>query len=108
MRCLSLRLRARLPIRRRAHRFCTGYPSGFWSVRRLSFCSDVGHSWANFADTKKKPIQRIGFSYSPNGSRTRVTAVRGQRPRPLDDRAVMLPVMGSNHHMQRQRMLSYH
>ena len=33
---------------------------------------------------------------SPSGIRTRVTAVRGRRPRPLDDRAV-LPVMASNH-----------
>ena len=33
---------------------------------------------------------------SPNGIRTRVTAVRGQRPRPLDDRAILLPIKDLN------------
>ena len=30
-----------------------------------------------------------GYPYDPDGSRTRVTAVKGQCPRPLDDGAAM-------------------
>ena len=37
--------------------------------------------------TKKKTAWLRGSCGSPNGIRTRVTAVRGRRPRPLDDRA---------------------
>jgi hypothetical protein len=36
----------------------------------------------------QKPLWYKGFVGSPSGIRTRVTAVRGRRPRPLDDRAV--------------------
>ena len=39
----------------------------------------------------KKPRRSEVLRFSPNGSRTRVTAVRGRRPRPLDDRAVYAP-----------------
>ncbi len=41
----------------------------------------------------KNPVH-TGFQCSPNGIRTRVTAVRGRRPRPLDDRAVVAPGHG--------------
>jgi hypothetical protein len=47
---------------------------------------------------KKETARRRFPKFSPNGSRTRVTAVRGRRPRPLDDRAALwLPGMDSNH-----------
>ena len=50
----------------------------------------AGNSAGNdFLGTKKAPektSQVLNFKgYSPNGSRTRVTGVRGRRPRPLDD-----------------------
>ena len=38
-------------------------------------------------DEKTAPFDAVS-KYSPNGIRTRVTAVRGRRPRPLDDRAM--------------------
>jgi hypothetical protein len=34
------------------------------------FRGHVGHSWANLVEATKKPIQRMSFSYSPNGIRT--------------------------------------
>ena len=45
--------------------------------------------------TKEKtlPYDRVLIG-SPNGIRTRVTAVRGRRPRPLDDRAAKTPRHG--------------
>ena len=45
--------------------------------------------------------------FSPNGIRTRVTAVRGRRPRPLDDRAAWLPGRDSNSNNRLQRPASY-
>ena len=49
----------------------------------------------------------------PNGIRTRVSALRGPCPRPLDDGAARLPfkwlgVEGSNPHYQGQNLASYH
>ncbi len=47
---------------------------------------------------------------SPKGIRIPVSALRGRRPRPLDDGAmwVVLARMDSNHHKQVQSLLSYH
>ena len=50
----------------------------------------VRHVWRN-------PLSNNDNFGSPSGIRTRVTAVRGRHPRPLDDGAVKLPGMGSNH-----------
>ena len=44
----------------------------------------------------QKPLWHKGEKNSPSGIRTRVTAVRGRRPRPLDDRAAKLPILDSN------------
>ncbi len=54
---------------------------------------------------------RVG---GPNGIRTRVSALRGPCPRPLDDGAAdyratkWLGVEGSNPHYQGQNLASYH
>ncbi len=40
----------------------------------------------------KKSFSEFGLLIgSPNGSRTRVSSVRGKRPRPLDDRTKTMP-----------------
>src|SRR5581483_1044079 len=44
-----------------------------------------------FSSYESKTPWIQGFGGSPNGIRTRVTAVRGRRPRPLDDRAAATP-----------------
>ncbi len=43
----------------------------------------MSSEWAEF-----KP--HSAFGCSPNGNRTRISALRGLRPKPLDDRAVTI------------------
>ncbi len=76
---------------------------------RLAASKDAqGHRMVTgAASDSEKTLAKQGSSGSPNGIRTRVTAVRGRRPRPLDDRATWLPGMDSNHDKQVQSLLSY-
>lgn len=49
------------------------------------------------------------FVCSLNGNRTRISALRGPRPKPLDDKAVnLLPRKDSNLDRQIQSLLSCH
>jgi len=64
-----------------------------WSRGGTALASVVVQLWATAAFDAEKP-RGTGFCGSPSGIRTRVTAVRGQRPRPLDDGAVDAPGHG--------------
>src|SRR5690606_20827860 len=55
----------------------------FWHCRR------VGAQRLLFFEATKPPPKGGGFCCDPNGIRTRVTAVRGRRTRPLYDGAAL-------------------
>ena len=73
-----------------------GREFGIGGVYREIAPPDVTDLCRNEIGNKKEPRRSAVLRFSPNGIRTRVTAVRGRRPRPLDDRAVWLPGRDSN------------
>ena len=67
------------------------------SFNQFSLIGRIGWTVA----TKKKPIAiAMGFSKKgdPYGTRTRVTAVKGRCPRPLDEGAMMMWTLDATHH----------
>ena len=65
-------------------------PQALLVVADLAFLKTV-------SETKKEPQMRLSvFNGSPSGVRTRVTGVRGRRPRPLDDGTISQFLSGFN------------
>ena len=74
------------------------------TVRSVVWCS-IQLSYGCIQSKRNPALTDGGIQCSLNGNRTRISALRGLRPRPLDDKAV-LPRKDSNLDKQIQSLLS--